>query len=211
MKALRKATTSVFLPPLEDFLRMIEDWCKSTGVTKYQLAKLLEVDRAAVTCVFSGERRILYAEAEQISGYLIERLSPLPDVPIKSLSVRSSLLKSVQSAETVARAVSQLMKGNFTQLPVFNGDKYVGLTTDRMIVERLLHPNRAKFRGKWIDTLKETPLKDAGVIETSAVYPLDASIPSVANALRYFYAVMLAEDEHPRTIVTRWDYLKLLS
>ena len=211
MPPARKAETGVFLPPLSDFLRMIDDWCKSSGVTKSQLARLLDVDRGAVTRVFSGERRILYEEAEQISDYLMERLSPLPDAPIKSLSVRPSQLTSIQLTESVTHAVSQLMKGNFTQLPVFNGDTYVGLTTDRMIVERLLHPNRAKFRGKWIDTLKKTSLKDADVIETSAIYPLDASIPSVANALRYFYAVMLSDNEVPKTIVTRWDYLKLLT
>jgi len=199
------------LPPLSDFLRMIDDWCKSSGVTKSQLARLLDVDRGAVTRVFSGERRILYEEAEQISDYLMERLSPLPDAPIRSLSVRPNQLRSIQLTESVTHAVSQLMNGNFTQLPVFNGDTYVGLTTDRMIVERLLHPNRAKFRGKWIDTLKKTSLKDADIIETSAIYPLNASIPSVANALRYFYAVMLSENEVPKTIITRWDYLKLLT
>ena len=54
-------------------------------------------------------------------------------------------------------------------------------------------------------------MKQAEIVESSAVYPLDASISSVANALRYFYAVMLSENNMPRTIITRWDYLKLLT
>ncbi len=211
MVSSRKAKTSPFIPPLEDFLRVIEDWCKTTGVTKYQLSKLLDVDRAAVTRVFSGSRGLRYDEAEQISDYLMERLSPLPDEPVKSLSVRPNQLVSVQLTDNVSHAASELMKGNFTQLPVFNGNSYVGLTTDRMITERLLHPNRAKFTGRWIDALKKMPLKEAGIIETSAVYPNDASISSVANALRYFYAVMVSENDIPKTIVTRWDYLRLLT
>lgn len=103
------------------------------------------------------------------------------------------------------------MDRNFTQLPVFDGKNYEGITTDRMILERLLHPNRVKFNGKWIDTLQKMTLKQAETIESSAIYPLDASISSVANALRHFYAVMLSENDSPKTIVTRWDYLKLLS
>jgi len=62
-----------------------------------------------------------------------------------------------------------------------------------------------------MDALGKMPLKQAEIVESSAVYPLDASISSVANALRYFYAVMLSENNMPRTIITRWDYLKLLT
>lgn len=211
MVSSRKAKTSPFLPSLEDLLRMIEGWCRSTGVTKSQLAKLIDLDRSAVTRTFSCNRRLLYEEAEQISDYLMQRLSPLPADPVKSLSIRPRELVSVQLTDTVAHVASELMEGNFTQLPVFNGKNYVGLTTDRMIVERLLHPNRARFGGRWIDTLQEMPLKQAEMIESSAVYPLDASISSVANALRHFYAVMLSETDSPKTIITRWDYLRLLT
>lgn len=192
-------------------MRMIEDWCKSTGVTKSQLAKLIDLDRSAVTRTFSRNRKLLYEEAEQISDYLMQRLSPLPAEPIKSLSIPSRELVSVQLTDTVAHAASKLIDGNFTQLPVFEGKKYVGITTDRIMLERLLQPNRAKFKGRWIDTLRKMTLKQAETVESSAVYPLDASISSIANALRYFYAVMLSENDSPKTIVTRWDYLKLLA
>lgn len=52
---------------------------------------------------------------------------------------------------------------------------------------------------------------DADIIETSAIYPPDSSLSSVASALTHFYAVMMGEDvKDPIGIVTRWDYLKLL-
>jgi len=199
-----------FLPSLEDLLRMIEDWCKSSGVTKSQLAMLLDLDRSAMTNVFSGRRRLLYEEAEQISDYLMQRLSPLPNDPIKSLSIRPRELVSVQLTDTITHVASKLVDGNFNQLPAFDGKNYVGITTDRIILERLLHPNRAKFSGSWVNALRKMTLKQAETIESSAIYPLDASISSVANALIHFYAVMLSENDSPKTIVTRWDYLKLL-
>jgi predicted transcriptional regulator len=102
------------------------------------------------------------------------------------------------------------MEDDFTQIPVFGGDKYLGLATDRMIIERLLDPNETRFEGRWIDRLRKMTIKEADIIETSSIYPLDSSITSVAQALKQFYAVMLSDNDQPKSIVTRWDYLKLL-
>ena len=54
------------------------------------------------------------------------------------------------------------------------------------------------------------PIGAAEIVETSATYPSDSSISSVANALTQFYAVMISDNSTPRSIVTRWDYLRLL-
>jgi predicted transcriptional regulator len=183
-------------------------------VSRAELARLLDLDRSAVTNVFRKDvrrRKLNYEEAEQIVDHLMERLSPLPCETVQSLSTLPKELVKVQLTETVGQVASKLLKGDFTQVPVFDGQNYVGLVTDRMIVERLLHPNKIGFVGKWRECLRKMPLKQAGIIETSAVYPVDASISSVANALKHFYAVMLSENDLPKTIVTRWDYLKLLT
>jgi predicted transcriptional regulator len=87
----------------------------------------------------------------------------------------------------------------------------LGLVTDPIIVDGLLHPNQKKFRVAWIDMLRNMTVHEAAIIETSAVYDPDASISSVASALAHFYAVMVGENNKtPDRIVTRWDYLKLL-
>lgn len=199
-----------FLPQIEDLLRLIEDWCRLTGVTKSQLAKLVDLDRSAMTHIFKGRQQLRYEEAQKILEHLVERLSPLPDEPVSSLATRPRDLVGVQSTDTVAHVARQLLKGNFTQVPVFEREKYLGLVTDRMIVERLLHPNR-RFTGSWIATIRKMPANQADIIETSATYSVNATMSSVADALRHFYAVMLTENELPKTIVTRWDYLKLLA
>lgn len=137
----------------------------------------------------------------------------MPDDTISSLSIRPRQLVDVQVSETVGHVVAKLMEGGFTQIPVFDGKDFVGLATDRMIVERLLHPNVKEFKGKWIEVLRKMSVKQAKIIETSATYPMNASISSVATALEHFYAVMLSDNDNgtPKTIVTRWDYLKLLT
>jgi len=199
------------LPQVEDLLRMIEQWCKSTGVTRADLARLLEVDRSAITHTFQRQRKLDYEESVQILDYLLNRLSPLPEETIKLLCIRPRELKRIQSSDTVAKAASKLMEDDFTQIPVFGGDKYLGLATDRMIIERLLDPNETRFEGRWIDRLRKMTIKEADIIETSSMYPLDSSITSVAQALKQFYAVMLSDKDQPKSIVTRWDYLKLLT
>jgi predicted transcriptional regulator len=199
-----------YLPQVEDLLRMIDRWCKSTGVTKTELARHLDVDKSAITRASKGQRRLLYEESVEILDYLLNRLSPLPNEPIKSLCIKPRELKRIQSSDTVAIAASKLMKDDFTQIPVFGGDKFLGLVTDRIIVERLLEPNETRFEGRWIDRLRKMTIKEADIIETSSIYPLDSSITSVAQALKQFYAVMLSDNDQPKSIVTRWDYLKLL-
>jgi predicted transcriptional regulator len=201
----------IFLPQIDDLLRMIDQWCARTGVSRADLANLLDLDRSEATRVFKGGRRLVYSEAQTWVDFLLERLSPLPEEPVQTIATPSRDLRYVQSSETVGGVAKRLTRGNFTQIPVFDGLKYLGLATDRMIVERLLHPNVKRFEGAWADCLRKMPVGEAGVIETSAIYPSNASISEVANALTQYYAVMISDNSVPEGIVTRWDYLKLLS
>lgn len=211
MNGTRKCAGFPYLPPTEDLLRLIDEWGRRTGVPRAQLAKVLDLDRSAVTRIFSGKRELSYDEAAQLVDYLVQRLSPLPDRTVGSIAPRSKNLRRVYANQKVGAAVKALMDGNFTQVPVYEGNKFLGLVTDRMIIERLLHPNLKDFTGTWMETLRNMTVREAEVIETSSVYPFDSPLSSVASALGHFYAVMLGEDmKGPTSIVTRWDYLKLL-
>jgi len=140
----------------------------------------------------------------------MRRLSPLPNQTIDSISRPKDLVR-VFAHDTVATAATRLIDGNFTQLPLYDGDKYLGLVTDRMILERMLHPNIQNFTGNWIDTLRNMRIGDADIIETSAIYRPDSSLSSVASTLTHVYAVRLGEEiKAPPRIVTRWDFPKLL-
>jgi predicted transcriptional regulator len=204
---------SLYLPDMEDMLRLIDELRRRAGVTKAQLARVIERDRSAVTKIFSQKqhRGLAYGEAADLLGYLGERLSPLPDQKISSLALPPSRLVKVYAHQRVSAAVKALLKGNFTQVPVYEGERYLGLATDRMILERMLHPNVSDFVGKWVDWLRNMTIKEAEIIETSAKYSPSESLSLVASALTHFYAVMLGEEmKAPIGIVTRWDFLKLL-
>ncbi|MGA3109240.1 MAG: CBS domain-containing protein [Candidatus Bathyarchaeia archaeon] len=199
--------TNLFLPNLEDLLRFIKYWCEETGVSKSELARQLDVHRSQISQLFNGRRGLHYDEAETILDYLNQRLSRLPQEPVGTFFPPRKL-ERIQTSDTVGEAARKMAKGNFTQVPVYDGDNYFGLVTDRMLVERLLRPN-IPFRDNWPDELRKTSVRKANVTEASAVYPPEASISSVAHALTEFYAVMIG-DPVPNNIVTRWDYLKLL-
>jgi predicted transcriptional regulator len=200
-----------FLPAKDDLLRLVDEWRRLAGLSKADIGEEIGLDRSAVTRIFRDGRGLDYDEAEQMMDYLSQRLSPLPKQEIESLATPSKKLVTAEAHDTIGDVVKKMMRGDFTQLPVFDSGKYLGLVTDRMIVERLLHPNLKKFKGTWIDKLRNMTVRDAAIIETSAVYDPDASISSVAGALAHFYAIMIGENNKtPNRIVTRWDYLKLL-
>lgn len=201
--------TDIFLPKFEDLLRLIEYWCQETGVSKTELARQLDVHRSQISQLFSGRRGLHYDEAETIVDYLMQRLSRLPNETVERFFPPKKLI-TIKTSDTVGEAARRMLRGNFTQVPVYDGETYFGLVTDRMFVERLLRPHVTGFRGKWTDVLRKLPVGAANVIESSAVYPSDASISSVAHGLTQFYAVMIG-DPVPDNIVTRSDYLKLLS
>jgi predicted transcriptional regulator len=199
------------LLPEEDMLKLIDEVRREARITRAELGRELDLDRSAITKIFRGKRRLNYDEAEHMIDYIAQRLSPLPAQAIGSIAPPPAKLVRVYSHQKVSTVVRALFHGNFTQVPVYNGRICMGLATDRMIIERLLHPNVSDFKGSWIDTLRNMRIGDAEIIETSARYDPDSPLSSVASALTHFYAVMLGEDmKAPTGIVTRWDFLKLL-
>jgi len=192
-------------------LRLIDELRRQARITRAELGRHLDLDRSAITRIFRRKRRLNYDEAEQMIAYIVQRLSPLPDRTIGSIAPPPAKVVKVYADQKVSIAVKWLLKGNFTQVPVYEGRRYLGLATDRMIIERLLHPNVSDFKGNWIDTLRNMRIDGADIIETSATYRPDSPLSSVASALTHFYAVMLGEDmKAPTGIVTRWDFLRLL-
>jgi predicted transcriptional regulator len=215
MNGTTKGSDVVYLPATEDLLRLIKEWVRQTGVSESELADHIGIDVSEVSRSLSGKRRLFYDEAARAIEYLVMRLSPLKGTVSSIFRTPRELVK-VYTHEKVSVAAHALIEGNFTQVPLYdieNGppDKYLGLVTDRMILERLLHPNVSEFKGDWVDWLRNMPIKDAEIIETSVTYLPSDFLSSVASALTHFYAVMLGEEmKAPIGIVTRWDFLRLL-
>jgi predicted transcriptional regulator len=146
------------LLPEEDILRLIDELRRQAKVTRAELARDLDLDRSAVTRIFRKKRGLNYDEAEQMIAYIIQRLSPLPDQAIGSIAPPPAKVVKVYAHQKVSTVVRALLEGNFTQVPVFKGRRYLGLVTDRMIVERLLHPNVQNFTSSWMEHLRDIRL-----------------------------------------------------
>jgi predicted transcriptional regulator len=217
MNGTKEGSDVVYLPATEDLLGLIKEWLRQTGVSESQLADHLDIDVSDVSRTLSGKRQLLYDEVARAVDYLLNRLSPLPPKEtISSILRDQGELVKVYTHEKVSAAAHALREGNFTQVPLYDiedgpPERYRGLVTDRMILQRLLHPNVNDFKGEWVDWLRNMTIKEAELIETSVTYLPSDSLSSVASALTHFYAVMLGEENKaPLRIVTRWDFLKLL-
>lgn len=212
MNGTRKRAGLPYLPEIEDLLGIIDGLRRRARLTKADLAKVIDRDRSAVSNIFAKKRGLDYDEAVQLLEHLVQILSPLPDRTVGSMLRRRRRLKKVYTDDKVSVAANALIRGNFTQVPLYDrNEKYLGLVTDRMILERMLHPNIRDFKGNWMEALRNMRIDEAKIVEASVTYEPDSTISSIAGALTHFYALMLGENnKQPTGIVTRWDFLKLL-
>jgi predicted transcriptional regulator len=212
----RRDPNFLYLPEVEDLLRLIDEWASRANVPRAELADVLGINKSTITRMLSDKHGLRYDQAADLVNYLMRRLYPLPDQTITSIAPHPTQLVKVYAHEKVSAAAHALIEGNFTQVPLYDieegpPERYRGLVTDRMILERLLHPNVGDFEGKWVDWLPNMTIKEAEIIEASVTYLPSDSLSSVANALTHFYAIMLGEEmKAPMGIVTRWDFLRLL-
>jgi len=152
-------------------------------------------------------------------------MSSIPKQPVEKLYVSSEKVVYVNSDETVSEASSKMLDGGFTQLPVFDRDnkQWLGIVTDFTLLRRLLSPT-TKTPENWLNEFKNMTIEDAKVIDSVPIYPVNAPISEIAQALLFHYAVLINEtrqgedvDDRGKVkpqnlgIVTRADYLKLLN
>jgi predicted transcriptional regulator len=80
---------------------------------------------------------------------------------------------------------------------------------DFTLLKRMLSPSTVS-KEKWLQKLCRMKIKDANVVDVVPIFPLATSIIEIAQALIYYYAVLVIEDGRKTGIVTRADFLKLM-
>jgi len=59
--------------------------------------------------------------------------------------------------------------------------------------------------------MRARKIKDAGIIDKAPIYPMETPIAEIAHALLFHYAILIQEGNGKIGIVTRADFLDLLS
>jgi predicted transcriptional regulator len=126
--------------------------------------------------------------------------------------VGSHNIVSVFVDDSVDEAAKKMREGGFAQLPVLKRgtNECKGIVTDFALLKRMLSPSTVS-KEKWLTDLGKMKIKDADVVDIVPSFPLTALFIEVAQALIYHYAVLIVEADRKVGIVTRADFLRLLS
>jgi len=201
------------IPPKETLLKLLRQGLKETKISQRKLAEILETDQASISRKLRGERSFRLEEISTITSVILEQISSMPPKTISDAHMYVSFpnVVYVYADDVVSEAARKMKKGEFTQLPVIDKEKgeCKGIVTDFTLLKRMLSPTTPKE--KWLNELKKMKIKDAGVIDAAPTFPLNSSIIEIAQALMYHYAVLISEGKGKFGIVTRYDFLKLLT
>lgn len=199
------------IPPQESLLQFLKEGLKEAGISQRKLAEFLETDQASISRKLAGKRPFRLGEISAITSLILERVSSIPQKPISKLYVPSQKVVNVNSDDIVSEAARKMMEGDFTQLPVIDkAKKCIGIVTDFTLLKRMLSPT-IPSKKNWLQEFRNMKIKDADVIDEAPTYPLNTPIAEIAQALLFHYAVLISEKNGKIGIVTRADFLKLLT
>jgi predicted transcriptional regulator len=198
----------VLIPPKEILLKLLRDGLDEANVSQRQLEEALDDDQSNISKKLRGERPIRIEEVTFITSLIIERLASLPSEPVKNWFTPPDELVSVTVNTKVREAAKKMQEGDFTQLPVFQAGKYLGIVSDYSILKRTLSPN-TQSKGNWLNELKEMTVSQAEVIDHAPVYSFEDHIAEIAQALMYHYAILISQGSQ-YGIFTRADLLKII-
>lgn len=198
------------IPPEETLLQLIKQGLKDAKISQRKLAETLETDQASISRKLARKRSFRLDEISDITKLIIVQMSSIPDEPISEHYISSQNVVFAYSDDSVWEAARKMKDGSFTQLPVIDKKtKYcLGIVTDFTLLKRMLSPTTVSK--DWLNQLKDTKIKDVGVIDEAPTFTFNASIIEIAQALVYHYAVLISEGKEKVGIVTRADFLKLL-
>lgn len=198
----------IHIPPKEILLKMLRDGLDEANISQRYLEEELGDDQSNISKKLRGERPIRLEEITFITSLILERLASLPSQPVKEWFTPPEELVSVSYDQKVATAARIMEEKEFTQLPVFENRKYLGIVSDYSILRRTLSPNITS-KGKWLDELKNMTLIEADVIEQAPIYSSEDHIAEIAQALMFHYAILISHGSQ-YGIITRADLLEIV-
>lgn len=200
------------IPPEKSLLQFLREGLKEAGISQRKLAEFLETDQGNISKKLWGKRPFRYEEISAITSLILERVSSIPKKPLSEIYTPSQDVVYVYSDDSVSEAAKKMTEGDFTQLPVKDREtkKCIGIVTDFALLKRMLSPT-IPSKENWLQEFRNMKIEDADVIDEAPTYPSNTPIAEIAQALLFHYAVLISEGKGKIGIVTRYDFLKLLT
>ncbi len=188
-------------------LRRLARWRRSLGITQKELARAVGLSQSYIAKLEAGTINPSYRAIKRIIEYLREREEALTgyrgilDTPVKNIHVTNIVY--VDAGQKVSEAVELMWRNGFSQLPVRDGDKWVGSITEEGILRSVDEADDPR-------KIYNSPVSKI----MDEVFPLiDENTPLsvVIQLLKYSQAVLTLRKGNVVGLVTKSDVMNFLS
>ena len=171
-------------------VKEIKEIRKKLGLTQFQLAKRANVSQSLIAKIEAGRLDPTYSNAMKIFDALNDFGSKKE---IKASEIMSTKIISILPGASVRDAISGMKKNSFSQLPVIEDHKAVGLISESIILEALI-----EHKGKIVEDIMQA---------APPVVAESSSINVISNLLKYFPMVLVSAKGKLIGVITKTDLL----
>jgi predicted transcriptional regulator len=174
--------------PIE--IEEIKDIRKKLGLTQGQLAKRANVSQSLIAKIESGRLDPAYSNAVKIFDALRDFGTKQE---VKAGEIMSDKMLSALPDMSIKDAIAKMKKHGFSQLPVIQDHKSVGMISESIILNALI-----EGKGQKVEDVMENP---------PPVVADQTSIDVISNLLRYFQMVLVSKKGKLIGVITKTDLL----
>ncbi|MDQ6723163.1 MAG: CBS domain-containing protein [Thermoproteota archaeon] len=178
------------------------DYIKQTrlklGVTQRKLALLCGVSTSMINQIESGRCKPSYDTAKRIFEILLSMES---NMSIKAGDICNKNLITIQSEESLSKAIHTMRDHSISQLPVFDGSRLIGILTEDNLARIMIEHSGRDIHLVKIGSVMEPP---PPLVDTST--PAKALV----SLVRFAKCVLVSEKGTVIGIITLTDTLKIV-
>jgi len=173
---------------------------KILGLTQKELAKLAGVSQSLIAKLESGRIDPSYTKIKSIFDALVQ-LEVKKDVRVREIAHNEVV--GVQKDDTISKAARLMKEHNYSQLPVFDGDRVVGNISEKTLLSQILSGRDfSKISTLSVEEVMEEAFPQVGE---------DAPLSLISSILQVYSAVLVSRKGKILGIITKADLLKMLS
>jgi len=170
------------------------------GLTQKELARLCGVSQSLIAKLESGQTDASYTRVKAIFDTLEQLEVKKEMIPVKK--ILHNEVVGVQKDDPVSKASRLMWDHDYSQLPVFDGERVVGNVSEKTILSQIL-------AGKDLTQLSTLPVKEI-MDEALPQVGEDAPLTLISSLLQVYPAVLVSKKGKVTGIVTKADLLKIL-
>jgi predicted transcriptional regulator len=172
---------------------------RTLGLTQKELALLAGVSQSLIAKLESGKIDSSYTKVKAIFDVL-KQMEMKREIHVKE--VLHTKVIGVQQEAQVSEAVMLMREYDYSQLPVFDGERVVGSISEKNILSQIQD-------GKDLTQLSTLPLKEI-MNEAFPQVGEETPLSLISRLLQFYPAILVSKKGQILGIITKADILKML-